>query len=63
MISLLCRLGIHNWNKFGKMVKAYGGLAQFRSCKSCNKIGYTKCYGNQADPKDVNETVLTTKGE
>ena len=51
-MNILCRLGVHDWQKFGKIVKA---------CDKCNKIGYTSCYGNQANPKDVNETVTNNK--
>ncbi len=54
MSSIRCRVGWHDWGKFGDMVGAYGGLTQFRSCTRCNRISYAKCYGNQADPKDVN---------
>ena len=56
-MSIRCRLFIHEWNKWGDIVKAYGGLTQFRSCKICHKISYTGIYGNQAEAKDVNETV------
>ena len=55
--SLGCRIGWHDWNKYGEVVSAYGGLTQFRSCKKCNKIDYVKCYGNQAKSQDVNRTV------
>ncbi len=55
-MSIKCRLKIHSWSKWGKIVKAYGGLTQFRACKECNKIQYIGCYGNQACPDDVNET-------
>lgn len=60
-MNILCRLGVHDWRKFGKMVTAYAGLTQFRACDKCNKIDYTSCYGNQASPKDVNETVNNHK--
>lgn len=61
MSSLRCRIGWHDWNKFGEMVNAYGGLTQFKSCKRCNRINYAKCYGNQADSKDINSTVKISK--
>jgi len=57
MSSLRCRLGWHDWDKFGEIVRAYGGLTQFKSCKRCKKITYAGCYGNQADPKHINRTV------
>lgn len=62
-MSIRCRLGVHQWAKWGEMVPAYGGLTQFRSCNFCNKIQYTKCYGNQADPKEINRTTGQDKLE
>ena len=56
MSSLRCRIGWHDWDKYGKLVKAYSGLTQFRVCKRCNKMTYASCYGNQADPEIANET-------
>jgi hypothetical protein len=57
MSSILCKLGIHDWNKYGDIINAYGGLTQFKSCKRCNKINYTEIYGNQAKSDQVNNTV------
>lgn len=56
MSSLRCKIGVHDWNKYGEMVPAYGGLTQFRSCKRCNKIAYSGCYGNQASHELINKT-------
>ena len=56
MSKFMCFLGLHNWSKFGEIVKAYGGLTQFRKCEDCNAIDYRGCYANQANPIDVNRT-------
>ncbi len=56
-MSILCKLGIHDWNKFGDAIKAHGGLTQFRSCKRCNSIDWRGFYGNQASSESVNETI------
>ena len=57
MSSIGCKLGWHDWNKYGDIVKAYSGLTQFKSCKRCNIIKYTGIYGNQAPSDSVNDTV------
>jgi len=62
-MKILCSIGVHDWNKYGEIVKAYGGLTQFRSCKRCNRITYASCYGNQADPADANKTTRQGSGK
>jgi hypothetical protein len=57
MSSLRCRAGVHDWNKYGPLVDSYGGLTQFRDCKRCGRVDYTKCYGNQAKATVANESV------
>ena len=57
MSRFRCRLGWHDWNAFGKIVDAYSGLTQFKSCKICNKIAYTSCVGNQARADVVNDSI------
>ncbi len=56
MSDLRCKVGWHDWSKFGEVVEAFGGLTQFRSCERCGKINYTSCYGNQASAEDINRT-------
>ena len=56
MSNIRCKLGIHDWNRYGEMVAGYSNLTQFRSCKRCNIIGYTRTYGDQANISDVNRT-------
>lgn len=57
MSDIRCRIGIHDWNKYGDIINAYGGLCQFKSCKRCHKIQWTEIYGNQAKPELINETI------
>lgn len=63
MSNLRCRVGWHEWNKYGPMVSAYAGLCQFRVCNRCGLISYVKCYGNQATPDAVNGSIksITSK--
>ena len=62
MSSFRCRLGLHDWNKYGAMISAYGGLTQFRSCKRCNKIDYARRYGNQANQELINTSIGKNQG-
>jgi hypothetical protein len=57
MSDIRCRAGWHDWNKYGDMTDAFNGLCQFKSCKRCNKIEWTKIYGNQARSEQINKTV------
>jgi hypothetical protein len=58
MSDIRCRVGWHDWNKYGDIVNAYDGPTQFRNCKRCNRIDYAECYGNQAKPEDFNGTIV-----
>jgi len=61
MCSVRCKLSFHKWNKFGKVVNAYGGLTQFRDCKRCGRISYAGCYGNQAKAEEVNRVLVGSR--
>ena len=63
MSSIKCKVGWHDWNKYGPMIEAYSGLCQFRSCKECGAISYIKCYGNQARAENINKSLEPKRGE
>lgn len=63
MSSVLCKLGWHDWGKFGSMIKAYGGLTQFRECNRCGRISYAETYGNQASSEQVNDSLKEVDNE
>ena len=59
MSSIKCKVGWHDWNKFGSLVLGYSNLCQFRECERCGLISYTKIYGDQAKVHEANNSIDT----
>ena len=57
MCRLRCRLGWHDWTKFGLPKNTYGQLTQFRECTECGMVNSKKQYHEQAAPDSIIESI------
>lgn len=62
-MSFRCRIGWHNWTKFGLPKKCYGQLSQFRECKRCGVVNSKKGYHEQATPEAIKESLDEGKAQ
>ena len=62
-MKLRCRLGWHNWTKFGLPKRCYGKLAQFRECSNCGLVSSKNGYHEQASPEAIKESIDEGKFE
>lgn len=56
-MSIRCRIGWHDWTRFGLPKKGYGQLSQFRECKRCGLVNSKKGYHEQAQPSAIKESI------
>ena len=63
MSSLRCRLGWHDWTRFGLPKSCYGQLTQFRECNRCGLVNSKSGYHEQATPDSIKESIEEGKFE
>lgn len=56
-MRLICRLGWHNWTRFGPAKKTYGNLTQFRECEVCGVINSKSGFYEQASASSIQESI------
>jgi len=60
-MRIRCRLGWHEWTKFGLPKSCYGQLTQFRECSECGVVNSKKGYHEQASPASIEESISEGK--
>lgn len=56
-MRLRCRLGWHDWTRFGLPKMCYGQLTQFRECKECGVVNSKSGYHEQASTESIEESI------
>lgn len=62
-MKFLCRVGWHDWAKFGLPKNTYGQLSQFRECKGCGLVNSRKGYHEQCTTASIEESINEGKNE
>lgn len=63
MSSIRCRLGFHDWTKFGYPKNCYGKLFQFRQCQRCGIVNSKQIRQELVTSEKVNESLDEIKRE